>query len=283
MATSGSTDWSRTRDEIIQDILEICGMIAVGATPSAALVTMVSTHLNKYIKFLQVNDWVKLWKLNWTQKVFASAASEVTATDDTIWTCIVDHTSSSTTKPITGAEHTTYWAQRGDTGGTWVDATAYTSTGQFADSADIIGVESAFLRKDGTDRPITIIGHKEYMEIANKTSEGSPTHLYFDNKVSPKIYLYPHLDDIDDVIHYQQILRIEDFDNAADDPDFPVHWIEPITWNVAKRVAAGPGQVAIRRLQEIKSIAKETLEGIIGSTQETAGNLEISPDLMGYY
>lgn len=281
MATSGSSDWTQTRDEIIKQVLEICGMIAVGATPSAALVSMVSTHLNQYVKHLMSTYQVKLWKLERATKIF-SAASEVTATDSTLWTCIKGHTSSADNKPVTGANHTTYWKLEGSTGGTWVTSTAYTSTGDFTDSEDLIGIETAFLRKDGTDRPITIIGHKEYMEIANKNTSGSPTNIYFDNKISPTIYLYPQLDDTDDVIHYQSIMRVEDFDAAGNNPDFPVHWFLPIVWNVASMVGV-IGVIPAAKQNEINRNAKNYLDAIETSTQESAGDLEVSPDLQGYY
>lgn len=281
MATSGSSNWTQTKNRIVQQVLEKTGIIAVGATPSTEWVNAVSTDLNQYLKHFQVVHKIKIWTLEWDQKTF-SAASEVTATDDTIWTCIKDHTSSADNKPVTGADHTTYWAQRGSTGGTWVTSTAYTSTGEFTDSDDLIGIETAFLRKAGNDRPIGIIGYKEYMEIANKTAEGSPTDLYFDNKISPTIYLYPHLDDTDDVIHYQKIKRIEDFDSGTNDPDFPTHWMEAVVWNVAERVGIS-GEISSRKQTKIERMAKKTLNEMLGSAQVSSGDLEISPDLTGYY
>jgi hypothetical protein len=281
MATSGSSDWSQTRDDIIQQVLEITNMIGVGATPSASLVSMVSTHLNQYVKHLQATHQVKLWKLEWATKTF-SAASEVTATDSTIWTCIRNHTSSSDNEPVTGANHTTYWKLSGSTGGSWADSTAYTSTGDFTDSTDLIGIETAFLRKEGTDRPITIIGHREYMAIADKHTSGSPTDIYYDNRVSPTVYVYPQLDDTSDVIHYQRILRIEDFDAAGNDPDFPVHWLLPIVWNVASIVGV-IGEVSVILQGKIDILARKYMTETLKSAQESAGDLEISPDLQGYY
>lgn len=281
MATSGSSDWTQTRDEIIQQILEITNMIGFGATPSATLIAMVSTHLNQYIKHVQTTYQLKLWKLERGTKTF-SAASEVTGTDDNVYTCVKSHTSGATNKPVTGANYTTYWTERGDTGGVWADITAYTSLGDFTDSEDIIGIETAFLRRDGSvDNPLTIIGHKEYMEISNKDSSGPPTHIYFDNRISPTIYLYPQIDDTDDVLHYQKILRIEDFDAAGDTPDFPVHWLLPIVWNVANNVGV-IGTIERELQRNINKNAAKYLAEALTSTQESAGDLIIEPDIEGY-
>jgi hypothetical protein len=281
MATSGSSNWTQTKNKIVQQVLEITAIIAVGATPPTAWVNLVSIHLNQYLKHLQVTHQIKLWTMEWAQKTF-SAASEVTGDDGLIYTCIKSHTSSADNKPVTGANYTTYWALRGSTGGVWVTSTAYTSTGDFTDSADIIGIESAFLRKDGVDRPIGIIGHKEYMEIADKNSTGSPTDIYFDNKLSPTLYLYPQLDDTDDVIHYQRLVRIEDFDSGSNDPDFPTHWMLPIVWNVASIIGI-IGDIQPKKQAMIDKSAAIYLKQILDSAQENAGDLEVSPDLEGYY
>ncbi len=53
--------------------------------------------------------------------------SEVLGTDTKNYTCIVAHTAAAINKPVTGANYATYWAQKGSSGGTWVDGSAYTA------------------------------------------------------------------------------------------------------------------------------------------------------------
>jgi phage gp36-like protein len=54
-------------------------------------------------------------------------SSEVLGTDTKNYTCIVAHTAAALNKPVTGANYATYWAQKGSSGGTWVDGSAYTA------------------------------------------------------------------------------------------------------------------------------------------------------------
>jgi len=54
-------------------------------------------------------------------------SSEVLGTDGKNYTCILAHTAAAINKPITGANWATYWTQKGSSGGTWVDGSAYTA------------------------------------------------------------------------------------------------------------------------------------------------------------
>jgi hypothetical protein len=55
----------------------------------------------------------------------AGSPSEVVGTDTLNYTCIRDHTSSSSDRPITGANWKFYWEQSGAAGIPWVTATSY--------------------------------------------------------------------------------------------------------------------------------------------------------------
>lgn len=60
MTTSGSTDFTLTRDQIISEALEQLGAIGIGETPSAADVTSCSRSLNMMIKAWETQG-VHLW------------------------------------------------------------------------------------------------------------------------------------------------------------------------------------------------------------------------------
>lgn len=275
MATSGSVDWSQTRDNIIQQALEINKAISIGDTPIAAHVTMASAVLNQFVKFLETAHGVRLWTLDWAQKTF-SAPSEVTGTDSLVYTCIRSHTSASGNKPVTGASWSTYWKQTGSTGGTWVTATSYTSKGDFTLDAGTVAIEKAFLRKDGVDTPITIVGYNEYLDIADKGVFGNPSRLWFDNKLTPVVYLNPQLSDITDVVHYLRIRRIEDFDAAGDTPDFPVQWTEPLTLGLAWRISSR-FDLPLSERNQLKQQADEALLLAIGGDNERIEEMRFSP------
>jgi hypothetical protein len=275
--SSGSSDWTQTRDDIINQILQKVGALEEGGTASAEQIALVSTELNQFVKWLQVVHQIKLWKLEWGTKTF-SAPSEVTI-DDVIYTCTRSHTSATSNNPLIGDDGSTYWRIKGTTGGVWAADTAYYSTGDFLDATDLIGIEKAYIRKNNIDRPVEVVGSASYAEISNKTSFGDPITIFFDNKLTPTIFLYPQVEDVDDVVvHYQKILRIDDFDVASNTPDFPVHWIAPIVWSVAHDVGI-IYKLPSQELRDIEKKADKYLGGILDSTKEYAEFMRISPNL----
>lgn len=60
MATSNSTNFSTTRDDIIKGALRLCGALALGETPSADQVSEASDALNMLVKAWQA-DGMALW------------------------------------------------------------------------------------------------------------------------------------------------------------------------------------------------------------------------------
>jgi len=62
MPTSGSTNFSINRDQLIAGALRIAGAIAQGETPSATLVTETAEALNMLVKSMQA-DGMPLWAL----------------------------------------------------------------------------------------------------------------------------------------------------------------------------------------------------------------------------
>jgi hypothetical protein len=63
MAISGSTDFSVTRDQLIEGALRICGVIAPGETPTTAMYTGASEALNMLVKAWQ-SDGMPLWAMS---------------------------------------------------------------------------------------------------------------------------------------------------------------------------------------------------------------------------
>jgi hypothetical protein len=63
MTISGSTDFSITRDQLIEGALRICGVIAPGETPSALQYTGAAEALNMIVKAWQ-SDGMPLWAIS---------------------------------------------------------------------------------------------------------------------------------------------------------------------------------------------------------------------------
>jgi hypothetical protein len=253
MTTSGSFNWELERDELITAALRKLGVVAQGKTASADQITEGAEALNTMIKEWQ-NDGVRLWTLEWIARPLDTASSEVTGTDSLIYTCILGHTSSSENKPVTGSNWSTFWRQTGSTGGAWANATAYTSIGDTYPGTDTLGIEKAFIREDGNDHPVRLVGWHTFLDIMNKyENTGRPTHLLFDRMLPPRMALYPTPDVTTYVLHYLRVRMLEDFDASTDTPDAPPRWTKAIVYGLASDLAHDYG---IRREERIDIDAK---------------------------
>lgn len=98
-------------------------------------------------------------------------------------------------------------------------------------------------RLNGIDVPMTMFSRQEYFDQPNKTTSPSiPVNFYFDPKVSNgTLYLWPSPSSqtvaAGYTIHYT-FIRFLDIMNATNQTlDLPQQWIEPIVWNLAKRLS----------------------------------------------
>ena len=269
MATSGSTDWSLTLADIVLEALDMCKVIqsASGDTPSANQNTMAYRALNKVFKRLQTQG-VRLMSLEWVQKAF-TASSEVTY-DLVVYTCIKSHTSATATdRPGTGTNWTTNWKIGGTAGASaWADSTAYVAIGEFAVASDTIGIEQAFIRRvGGTDHPVELITSAEYADISNKHTPGITRSLWLERLLAPTAHLYPVPTLTTDVLHYQRVRVLEDFDNSSDDPDFLVRYTDLLTWQLADDLST-KFDLPLQERNWIRARASEKLEDIKDSDHE---------------
>lgn len=227
MATSGSTDFNSTRDEIIRRALRIVGATSRGQTPSTSEVTAAAEALNVFVKTLQ-NQGINLW--TWdeiTQTLTASSTVDG-------YKCYKAHTSSATTEPGVGADWTTYWRTDSNGTGTWATSTAYTAVNQFDLPSGYIGVSKAWVRENERDIDMDIISRMDYLSITEKTSTGTPQLMSLDYTTDTiTANLYPVPQDTDMVIHLLAVRTLEDFDSDTDNPDFPVKWLNVLTFGLA--------------------------------------------------
>lgn len=91
MATSGSTNWSLNRNQVITGALRKLGVLASGGTPSAAQISDATDALNAIVKALQA-DGMPLWKI--------TSTSFDTAADTTSYNIGPSQTVSTIGKPL---------------------------------------------------------------------------------------------------------------------------------------------------------------------------------------
>jgi len=282
MATSGSVNYTQTRNEIISDAYQLIGVKGVGRTISAEDQTFAENMLNKMVKAWQakgIHLWAKQEGYLFGAKDTAeyqlgntsSDARATTRTDAIITELSTDEAASSTVlgvddstgmaaSDIIGIElddNTTHW----DTIASVDSSTQVTITTGLASAAATNKNVYAFTsrinkplrihsmrRKTGvganaTTIPMLELSQQEYFDIPNKDMSGIPTHYYYNPSISNgRLYMWPKPDRTEYHFEFTFDRMLEDFDASTDNADFPVEWLECITYQLAYRLAPAFGK-----------------------------------------
>lgn len=215
MATSGSSDFTITRDQVINGALRICRAYTIGeSAPEAEQTVNASEALNLILKNLSVKGG-----LLWTQTEGELYLSKGQAS--------------------------------------YLVGPSTTSDLQIVRPTRIL---DARVTEGDTETPIHVIGRNEYFDLTSKESQGRPTQLYYDRQLTDGyIYIYPTPDDSGEVIKFTYERVLEDFDDAANNPDFPPEWFRALKWMLAADIAIEYG-IAPERIAYIEQKAA-MLEG----------------------
>lgn len=239
---SGSTDWTRTRDQIIARALRLVGALSMGDTPSANAITEGAEALNAIVKQLQTKG-VRLWSQDWLTHYVSNP--DQCSVDGTNYICIQSIASAASYgayTPSTGSLWTMYWIEGGASGGSIAcvgsASVSYAPVNIFSPASNVLDIEKMYIRDEDDDTPLEKITLREYMAIPDKYPSDQPTKFVFEKGLTPKVYLYPIPDDSTYVIYYLATTALEDMDSSSDTPDLPVRYIEFLTWALAARLAS---------------------------------------------
>jgi len=265
MATSSSTDFNLTRNELILGALRLIGKSGRGKTASAADIADASESLELMVKSLQATG-VHLWKVqeatlfiekgtasysipgsNITQSyVTTSMKVAGVATDSTI---DVNSITGLTTGDYIGIQlddGTMQWTTingvpSGDTvtltdqltGASAISNTVYAYTTKL-----IRPLKTLSARRIGTnDVDIDVISRDEYFTLPAKTVTGEVNQIHYDPQlVTAKLYIWPTGNQADDRIQITFMMPIEDFDSSNINADFPQEWLEALKYGLASRL-----------------------------------------------
>ena len=234
ISTSGSTNWSHSRDTIIQRTLRIVGGIGSGETPTATQYTESAVALNDLAKAWAA-DGMPLWALkNYTITLVAGTGTYAIGVGATglnavaplkiiqAWT--VD--SSNLSRPITIIGRDTY-DNFGDKTGTGDVTMIWYQTpgaGVGGTTAELAGTITTYLIPLATS-PLTlnVIGQRPF----------------------------------------------EDFDASADTPDFPSYWYNAIIWGLARDLSYEYGNSFAERSM-ISKMADQYKDEALGFGTENA-------------
>ncbi|KKN77955.1 hypothetical protein LCGC14_0355200 [marine sediment metagenome] len=271
MATSGSVDFTRTRDQIIRGALRLCEAIAAGETPSSEETVEASEALNLMAKAWQA-DGIHLWAQDegvlflekGTAKYSLGPSGDEASTAYVTTTTTADIAASGTSLALTSItgisasdnigivqdDGTFHW----DTvSGTPSSLTVTLTTGMTSAAASgnrIFTFTSLIMRpirildarlkvNNGNEIPfVDMLTRDEYFDLPNKTNQGKPVQAYYDPQLTNgEFHIWNAADDINDVVLFTFMRPIEDFDAAANNPDFPQEWENALKWNLAVEIA----------------------------------------------
>jgi hypothetical protein len=104
----------------------------------------------------------------------------------------------------------------------------------------VYALDRAYIRINGDDTNIDIASFRQYVDIFDKNSSGDPSLVALDTQLSPTLYVWP-VPQVTRTLYYTGIVRLKDFDVAGNNPDFPVHYIEAITFGLAHKLSSEYG------------------------------------------
>ena len=296
MALSGSTDYNRTRNELLNGALRLIGKDGRGKTASAEDIADATEALELMVKAWQGRG-VYLWK----QKEATLFLTKGTASyslpgancthsyvETDISTAAALGASTISVDSITGMTTGDYIGIQLDTGvlqwttingapsGTTVtltdvleaavavDNTVFVYTTQIVRPLKIVDAR----RKDSSDVPIEVITRQEYNELPSKTSTGSVNQVYYDPQLTTgTLKVWPTGAVVDDVIELTVMLPIQDFDSSNVDPDFPQEWLRALKWNLAADLGPEYG-VPLDRQMFLEAKASKMLDEVSAFDEE---------------
>jgi hypothetical protein len=279
MATSGSINYSTSRDAIIKEALQQLGIIGADESPTNDDITTCSTTLNMMVKAWQADD-IQITSVA-RRYLFVSMNTSEYSLDDTSArftnrytrdqvdgavssganSIIVDNGSPANQGDKIGiyqSDGTMHWSTINALAGTELGFTA-NLTADVDDNAVVyyysnvsgrpIDILEAYVRNSSeNDRPIDIMSRKDWSELTNKTYDGEVVEIFYDPQVTnvaqgrnARLFTWPQATDPRDIIGMWVKRTLEDFDDADDEPDYPQEFYLPLAFNLAKLVASKYG------------------------------------------
>lgn len=308
MPTSGTTTYSVSRDDLIEEALMICGVLEEGETPSADMIAEAARTLSLMTKAMMVQG-VKLWGLQEAtgflteaQASYSLSSSGDRITADLVSSALTADAAAAATslslvstgmaasdivgiKLDSGAMHWTTVATvpsaASITIATGLASAAATANAVYAFTTKIarpLRISSVRIWVDGIESPLTLISRQEYFDLPDKASAGRPTLAYYDPQLSAgKLYFWP----VPDGALYQAKITcerpLEDFSASTNNPDFPIEWGEPLVLMLAERLCRKYPGISLEKRLEVKQAAREALDLVqFFDTENTS--LFITPD-----
>lgn len=275
MSTSGTTTFSRNRDQLIVSALRKINAFESGETPDSGSIQDASDALNAMVKHWQATG-IHIWRT--TEAILFPQLSQVryvlgsTSTDHAtesytataLTTAAALGASTVVVNSVTGVATAYNIGVQLDSGTIqWTtvngapSGSTVTLTAVLTDSAAlgnrVLVYQTNLIRPlkvldarrynftSAIDVPLGEMDRIEYAEMPNKTSTGAVNSFYYDRRGGANstgfIYLWPAPATVDEAIKMTVARPIQDFSAAGDDADLPQEWIRAIEWGLADELA----------------------------------------------
>ncbi len=270
MATSGSSNFTATRDQIVKAAYRKIGAIRGTATPSDQMIQDGAFALNALVKHWQGRG-LHVWTVTEATLFPQPGQIEYTlsidttsdhATESYVTTALsaaaASGASSLTVDSITGLSN-------GDTIGVVTDdgtihwttingapaGSTVTLTTGLDDSSALGNKVYAYTNKiirplkvvdarwedaaTGIESPvITMISRLDYRRLPNKNAAGDVSTAFYDPQLNAgKLHLWHVPNPFQGFVNFTWYRPIQDFDAAGNNPDLPQEWIQTLIYNLA--------------------------------------------------
>lgn len=270
MATSNSIDLIVNAGDIIQEALEILGVLPEGDAPTQDQIDSSIRTLNFMIKSWQTRK-LNLWALQrlymfpqkntseyslssssstkFTSQYYQTQTSAASSSGGS--TITVDADTNISNADVIGVEldgGTIQWTTVNGAPAANVVTLTDTLTDNVSIDAMVFNyttvgnrpmrIEEAYRRSYSgstyTDIPIDIMSRIEYFELNNKLSDGVINQVYYDPQISAgNLFVWPQTSVETDLLVMWVRRTLADFDATSDDVDFPQEWYMCLAWNLA--------------------------------------------------
>jgi hypothetical protein len=309
MATSGSVDFSVSRDNLIEDALRHAGIIGVEDSASSTQKTWAARLLNMMVKSwhgLGIGLWARktgyILPVSDTNEVLLGPSgghATLSYVQTTLSAASADASPTITVSSTTGIANGYYIGIVTDEGIHWTTVngapvdTTVTLTAALEGSASSgayvyvyqtklqrpIRIVEAYRRDEvaNTEVSIDVVAKQQYEAQSAKESESQPFMLAYDPLLdNGKAYFYPRFFGGQYLIKIVFQRPFEDFDAASDTPDFPQEAYLAIFQGLAALCAPAGGLPAADR-KELKNEAGVALALLLSNDTEE-GSLLIQPN-----
>ena len=294
MATSSSTDFSMTRNEIIEDALHTLTVLGSEEALQDTDLAIGTRALNRLIKHWE-NKAIHIWKRTEALLFVQAGQSKYT-----LGTGMTDHcteTYVSTTLSANAAASASSITVTSTTGMTvgdyigilldsgsfhWTTISAIPSTVTLTTalpSAAASG-KNVFTYTTNIAKPLNIynarrynmtseleimmteLAYDDYMNLPNKNTDSGTeplNYMYNRNLNTGDFYIWPQPQTVGALVKLTYAKPIQDFDNATDTPDLPQEWYDAIVLNLAVKLAHVYGKASGDSYNALKLDAMEAL------------------------